>query len=353
VDAAAAQRGGGLGAVLRRYRHAGALTQQQLADMLGYDRTYISMIESGRRNVTDRGTLAHIARALAIPPYMLGIAGPDDADFAAMLAFGTSVIRLAATARKAGRAAEAVSELWPLVNRLEARAAAGYAEPETMRLLCLARMSLGVALGHVLPDERLATAARWTGRALRIAWQLGDRPLLGMVLRMQATSCARPGIPPPEPPGSVRLFRSMTTPPGREPACSCSPVRQPSPGRPTCSTPPPAGAPGRWRQHHSRTCCSIRSPSGRCACAGCWRCGAPPRRSTWPPVIRPTAARRLLIGGSSSGSPLRRCLPGPETRRQPEPCWLPPSATPKPCACPIRSSGSSASPNSPEPLLGG
>jgi hypothetical protein len=143
---------------------------------LGYDSTYISMIESGRRNVTDRGTLAHIARALATPPYMLGIAGADDADFTAMLAFGTSVIRLAATARKAGRAAEAVSELWPLVNRLEARAAAWYAEPGTMRLLCLARMSLGVALGHLLPDERLATAARWTGRALRIAWQLGGPP---------------------------------------------------------------------------------------------------------------------------------------------------------------------------------
>ena len=53
--------GGDLGAILRGYRRACALTQQQLADMLGYDRTYISMIESGRRHLTDRGTLAHIA----------------------------------------------------------------------------------------------------------------------------------------------------------------------------------------------------------------------------------------------------------------------------------------------------
>ena len=30
-----------LAAILRGYRRAGALTQQQLADMLGYDRTYI------------------------------------------------------------------------------------------------------------------------------------------------------------------------------------------------------------------------------------------------------------------------------------------------------------------------
>ena len=126
----AAERAGAgrdAGAILRGYRRACALTQQQLADMLGYDRTYISMIESGRRHLTGRGTLAHLARTLAIPPHLLGIAGPDDADFAAMLAFGTSVIRLAQIARQSGRAAEAVSELWPLITRLEARVAAGYA----------------------------------------------------------------------------------------------------------------------------------------------------------------------------------------------------------------------------------
>jgi DNA-binding XRE family transcriptional regulator len=46
----AAERAGAdrdVGAILRGYRRACALTQQ-LADMLGYDRTYISMIESGR-----------------------------------------------------------------------------------------------------------------------------------------------------------------------------------------------------------------------------------------------------------------------------------------------------------------
>jgi hypothetical protein len=35
---------------------------------------------------TGSGTLTHIARILAIPPHILGIAGPDDADFTAMLA---------------------------------------------------------------------------------------------------------------------------------------------------------------------------------------------------------------------------------------------------------------------------
>jgi hypothetical protein len=75
-----------------------------------------------------------------------------------------------------------------------------------MRLLCLARMSLGIALGHLLPDERLATAARWTGRALRIAWQLGDRPLLGMVLRMHGNELRKAGHPAA---GTTRLRQAL------------------------------------------------------------------------------------------------------------------------------------------------
>jgi transcriptional regulator with XRE-family HTH domain len=182
------------------------MTQQQLADLLGYDRSYISMIERGRRRVTDRGTLAHIASTLVIPPHMLGIADPDDVDFAAMLAFGASVIRLADVARHSGRAFAAVSELWPLITRLEARAAAGHAEPETMRLLAEARVSLGVALGHLLPEERLATAARWTGRALHIAMHLGDRHLLAFVLRMHGNELRKAGHPAA---GIVRLRQSL------------------------------------------------------------------------------------------------------------------------------------------------
>ena len=182
------------------------MTQQQLADLLGFDRTYISMIECGRRSVTDLGTLAHIASTLAVPPHVLGIAGHDDADFASMLAFGTSVIRLAEIARHTGRAAEAVSELWPLITRLEARISAGHAEVETMRLLAQARVSFGVTLGHLLPEERLATAARWTGRALRIAWGLGDRELLAFVLRMHGNELRKAGYALA---GIVRLRQSL------------------------------------------------------------------------------------------------------------------------------------------------
>jgi hypothetical protein len=43
--------------LLRGYRAGTAVTQQQVADMPGFDRTYISMIECGHRNINDRGTL--------------------------------------------------------------------------------------------------------------------------------------------------------------------------------------------------------------------------------------------------------------------------------------------------------
>lgn len=205
----AAGRGGpagGIGSILRGYRKAGGLTQEHLGDLLGFDRTYISMLERGRRSITDRSTLAHIASTLAIPPHLLGISGPDDADFTDMLAFGTSVIRLADAARHGGHAADAASELWPLITRLEARISDGHAEPETMRLLAHARVSLGVALGHLLPEEQMATAARWTGRALRIAWHLGDRELLASMLRMHGNELRKAGHAPA---GIVRLRQSL------------------------------------------------------------------------------------------------------------------------------------------------
>jgi len=148
-------------------------------DLLGYDRTYISMIECGRRTVTDRGTLTRIAQALAIPPHMLGIVGPDDADFAAMLAFGSSVIRLADIARHSGRAADAVSELWPLITRLEPASPPGM--PKLRRCGCWPRP-------RVLRGRARASAARGTAGYRRPV----DRP--GTAYRMEPWRSGAAGV---------------------------------------------------------------------------------------------------------------------------------------------------------------
>jgi transcriptional regulator with XRE-family HTH domain len=196
-----------LGDILRAYRQANQMTQQHLADILGYDRTYISMIECGRRVIADRGTLTRLARKLAIPPHILGVADPADADYTSMLQFAASTIRLAEIARHGGRAAEAVNELWPLIARLEARIASGHREHQIFVLLTQARVSFGVALGHLLPDERLAAAAHWTGKALRLAQHVGDPPLHAYALQMHGNELRKARHPAA---ATIRLLHAST-----------------------------------------------------------------------------------------------------------------------------------------------
>ncbi|HEV2782915.1 MAG TPA: helix-turn-helix transcriptional regulator [Actinophytocola sp.] len=185
-----------LAAILRTYRGINRLSQEQLADLLGYDKTYISMIETRRRTIGDIATRRHIARTLGLPVHLLGVTdGTGDAGFTAMLQFGDSTIRLAEVARKAGCAVDAVNELWPLVARLETRAAEGLLERDALILLGQGRAALGVSLGTVLPEERLATAARWTGKAVRVAERLGDHAFLGHALRMHGNELRKANHP--------------------------------------------------------------------------------------------------------------------------------------------------------------
>lgn len=184
---------GDLATIVRAYRAATGVSQRQLAERLGYDPTYISMIETGRREINDVATRRRIAQHLGIPPHTLGIIDPDDADFSAMLQFGESTIRLAILARQAGHGAEAVNELWPLVTRLETRLADGQTERDVLHLLARARAELGVSLGYVLPEERLPAAARWTGRALWLAERLDDQQLHAFTLRVHGNELRKIG----------------------------------------------------------------------------------------------------------------------------------------------------------------
>jgi transcriptional regulator with XRE-family HTH domain len=194
-EASAALRSRDLATILRIYRRLNRLSQERLAALLGYDKTYVSMIETGRRIISDVSTRRHIARTLGLPTHVLGVTDSNDADFTAMLQFGDSTIRLAEVARQAGRAVDAVNELWPLVARLEARAAEGYGERDTLILLGHGRVALGVSLGTVLPEERLTAAARWTGKALQVAERLGDPVFLAHVLRMHGNELRKAGHP--------------------------------------------------------------------------------------------------------------------------------------------------------------
>jgi transcriptional regulator with XRE-family HTH domain len=57
------------------------LTHLQLADRLGFDRTYVSKVLSGSRQIRDVGRLRQIARAIGVPPEKFGLL-PDLAETA-------------------------------------------------------------------------------------------------------------------------------------------------------------------------------------------------------------------------------------------------------------------------------
>ncbi|MER5299712.1 helix-turn-helix transcriptional regulator [Streptomyces lasiicapitis] len=173
-----------LGAILRFYRVVHGLNQTELGALLGYDKTTVSAMELGKRPMKDTDSRRHVAERLCLPAHILGITDPSDTDHRAMVQFGESTVRLAEIARQSGHASEAVAELWPLVARLEARIEDGHAERDVLRLLARARVGLGVALGNVLPEERLPTAAHWTAKSFEIARYFDDPAFTSNVLRM-------------------------------------------------------------------------------------------------------------------------------------------------------------------------
>ncbi|MCN9240722.1 helix-turn-helix domain-containing protein [Streptomyces sp. RY43-2] len=175
---------GDLGQILRFVRTVHSLTQTDLGALLGYDKTYVSALELGKRTLDDIASRRRVCAQLGLPPHVLGVTDLSDADHRTMLQFGDSTVRLAEIARQSGHASEAVAELWPLVARLEARVDDGHSERDVLNLLARARVGLGVALGNVLPEERLATAARWTAKSLQIAQYFGDPAFTSYVLRM-------------------------------------------------------------------------------------------------------------------------------------------------------------------------
>jgi len=199
----------------------------------------------GERRIRDIRLLAHIADRLAIPPHLLGLSSDDADDFAAMVQFAESTLRLAEVAR----------ELGPLVARLESRVAEGRADRDALLLLAHGRLALGTALGHILPEERLAVAARWTGRAWSLASRLDDAALQGHVLRMHGNELRKARHVPA---AIARLSQAaaMTDEVSlRGATLPCSPAPPRSTATWACSTRPSARQAGCWRSPTSLRCC--------------------------------------------------------------------------------------------------
>ena len=202
-DAQAALATGQLSRILAAWRRITGALQSEVATALGYDASYISLIESSRRDITNVGERRRIAAYLGIAPHVLGVTDVEDADYRTMLAFGESTLRLAGVARNAGRPAAALNELWPMVLRLEDRVHQGHVEPAMISLLARARSALGVYLGDILPAQGLAISAQWTARALTLTEHLADADLHAQALRSHGNELRKSG----DVDGAVRRLR--------------------------------------------------------------------------------------------------------------------------------------------------
>ena len=145
-EAQAVMATGDLAPIVRHYRRLTGTSQRRLAVRLGYDPSYISAIENGRRSITHAPELRRIAAQLGVPAHVVGITDPDNSDFSTIIAFAESTLRLATLARNTGNPTHAVDELWQLIQRLEQRISNNGAELATLAVLAKARMHLGICL---------------------------------------------------------------------------------------------------------------------------------------------------------------------------------------------------------------
>jgi transcriptional regulator with XRE-family HTH domain len=68
-----ARRDSDAGVVLAQFVEQEGLTHAELADRLGVDRTYISKVLSGSRQIRDVGRLRQVARTIGLPPERFGV----------------------------------------------------------------------------------------------------------------------------------------------------------------------------------------------------------------------------------------------------------------------------------------
>jgi transcriptional regulator with XRE-family HTH domain len=152
--------GAGLAEVLRKYRRAHGLSQAALGAMLNVDQSYISLVETGRREITDVHFLKRIVDRLGIKPFQIGLPTEVFAETADLdvLQFARSIISLAITARNSGHPEQTIQELHPLLVRLDAQLQERPSDTALLMTIAEGKTALGTALGDLLPDERLHEA---------------------------------------------------------------------------------------------------------------------------------------------------------------------------------------------------
>ena len=192
----------------------------------------------------------------------------------------------------------------------------------------------------------MATAARWTGRALRTAWGLGDPGLLAAVLRMHGNELRKAGHPAA---AIIRLRQSLEleTDPARTGSGLVLLARAAGSGQAglfdaattECRRLLPAGAEVLFSKF------TVRETRLR----GLLATGRARQAVDLAETIPPVTSLPPRSGALSNASPPPASSPPQAKNTMPRGCSPRQQGKPKRSACPTRSSASSGSPPSPAP----
>lgn len=177
-----------LGSILKQYREDHGLTQQELADRLVLDQSWVSNVERGTRKLDKVSSLRFLAERLGLPYAQVGLAEPDPAEYAATRQpdpYQLLVeIRRARESRRYGR--PDLGRMWlGLIEKSLKSYLDRFPDLEAQLLAAEFFLALSWTKVELLPFGELMTAVEDVRRALRL---VPDFPEL-LVSRSYLESC--------------------------------------------------------------------------------------------------------------------------------------------------------------------
>lgn len=173
-----ASASGAVGDVLKRYRQQQGLSQAKLAELLHLDQSYVSRLETGRRQITSIRELRSIARRLGISPGEFGVNDTIKAQ-ASLDGFdprhALSVIRQARRRRTRGETLEASTDLATVEPSVRVWALE-HPDDESRMVRTELLFTRSLILADLLPEDELPEAAK----AMSQAWRLTDRTTIDL-----------------------------------------------------------------------------------------------------------------------------------------------------------------------------
>lgn len=190
-----------LGETLREYRREKSLTQRDLAELLGFDQSYISRLEAGTKRIRNVDEIIRIGAELGLT-------------LDPVTELGNHIIDLAAGLREAGQPAQALDHIQALLRFLTR----SEVQPTELALKthCRALTAQSLILGDLRPETELGvTSIRAAESAWSLARETQDQELQSEVLRCLGNELRKARRPNEGIPALVESMRLAAHPAGR------------------------------------------------------------------------------------------------------------------------------------------